>query len=157
MLKLSSFFLFFFLFTSCSIKNYDINQSKIVIIKSPKIKFADLAYVRSTDKAVELELFIAGTAIEKIQINHLVCVRAGCMSKAGFNEDYLSEFYPNSLLQNIILGHAIYNGKNKIENGYAFTQIIQTENVNITYKVTPSMIYFKDKANKILFKIKDIK
>jgi len=144
------------LLSACSIKNYEINQSKIIIIKSPKIKFADLGYVRHSGKSLAIELFVAGKAIEKIEINHLICVSAGCMSKQGFNEDYLSPYYPNDILQNIILGREIYNGKNRIDNKESFTQVIQTQNVNIKYKVTPNATFFKDKANGIIFKIKEI-
>ena len=155
---LKTYFLLFFLlfFNSCSIKNYEINQSKIIIIKSPKIKFADMGYIRHSGKSLAVELFVAGKAIEKIEINHLICVSAGCMSKSGFNEDYLSPYYPSDILQNIILGREIYDGKNKIVNGRSFTQVIQTPNVNIKYKVTSNATFFKDKANGILFKIKEI-
>ena len=64
---------FALLFTACSTKNYEITQTKIIIIKSPKLKFADLGYIRNSDQSIELELFTAGKAIEKITVNHLIC------------------------------------------------------------------------------------
>lgn len=142
-------------FSACSIKNYEHTSSKIIIIKSPKIKFADLGYIRNSDKAIELELFVAGRAIEKITINHFVCVTAGCMSKSGFNDAYLHSSYPNDLLQNILLGREIYKGKNrvKIENG--FEQRISSQDVDIIYKRKQNSIFFKDRKNRIIFKIKD--
>lgn len=153
------YILFFlvFLLGGCSIKNYETTQTKIIIIKSPKIKFADIGYIRNTDKAIELELFIAGNPVEKITINTLICVRAGCMTKSGFNEDYLSSFYPDELLQNIFLGQDIYDGKNKILTANGYEQKIMTENVSIKYKVDSKTIFFKDTKNKIIFKIKDTK
>lgn len=144
------------LFTACSIKNYEQTQTKIIIIKSPKIKFADIGYVRNSDTAVELELFIAGKAIEKITINHLVCTSDGCMSKSGFNSDYLNEHYPDNLLQNILLAKEIYNGKNLVKIANGFEQKISTRHVEIVYKVNPHATLFKDIKNKIIFKIKDI-
>ena len=144
-------------FSACSIKNYERTQSKIIIIKSPKIKFADVGYVRNSDKAVELELFLAGQAIEKISINHLVCVSDGCMSKSGFNADYLNASYPDEILQNILLGRSVYDGKNKTLTQNGFEQRIQNSKVDIRYVVDQNQIFFKDKKNSIIIKIKDVK
>ncbi len=143
--------------SGCSIKNYEITQTKIIIIKSLKMKFADVGYIRSSDKAIELELFVAGKPIEKFTINHLICTSEGCMSKSGFNSDYLSSSYPDDILQNILLGNEIYDAKNKIITEDGFTQKISTKSVDIMYRVNPKEIFFKDVKNKIIFKIKDIK
>ena len=145
------------LFSACSIKNYEHTQTKIIIIKSPKIKFADIGYIRNSDKAVELELFFAGQAIEKISVNHLICTSEGCMSKSGFNEDYLNAAYPDEIMQNILLGNEIYEGKNRLKTDDGFMQEIKTNNVDIKYSVNSHQIFFKDKKNRIIFKIKDIK
>ena len=145
------------LLNACSIKNYEQTQSKIIIIKSPQLKFADLGYVRNSDKAIEIELFIAGKSVKKISINHLVCVDEGCMSKSAFNEEYLNAAYPNDLLQNIILGRKIYAGENSVNIDDGFAQKIQTQDVDINYSVTSHVISFKDRKNQIIFKIKDTK
>ncbi len=149
--------IFSLIFSACSVTNYEHTQTKIIIIKSPKIKFADIGYIRNSDESIELELFIAGKAIEKISINHLVCVSDGCMSKSSFNEDYLHPSYPNDTLQNILLGREIYDGKNKIQTESGFEQNIESEDVDIIYKVDNDSILFKDIKNKIIFKIKDTK
>lgn len=151
------FLVFTLVFSACSIKDYDTTKTKIIIIKSPKIKFADIGYIRNTNKAIELELFIAGSPVEKITINNLVCVSAGCMSKSGFNEDYLHKSYPDELLQNVLLANEIYNAKNKTATEDGFEQKIQTQEVDIQYRVDSKAIFFKDKKNKIIFKIKDTK
>ena len=146
--------IFALLLSACSIKNYEHVESKLIIIKSPQIKFADLGYIRNSDKAVELELFVAGKVIEKISVNHLICVSDGCMSKSGFNEDYLNRAYPDTILQNILLGHEIYDGKNRAKTQDGFEQSIEDDNVNIIYKVSSNVIFFKDRKNRIIFKIK---
>ncbi|WP_457744521.1 hypothetical protein [Sulfurimonas sp.] len=148
--------LFIIFFSACSIKNYEHTDTKIVIIKSPKIKFSDIGYVKHTDSDIELELFIAGHVFQKIDINHMICMNEGCMSKGSFNEDYLVSSYPSSILQNIILGNKIYDGKNLLKNEDGFEQIIQNSNVNIKYKVNAHEIFFKDRKNHIIIKIKDI-
>jgi hypothetical protein len=142
-------------FGGCSIKNYERTQTKIIIIKSPKLKFADIGYIRNSDKSIELELFVAGKAIEKITINHLICTDQGCMSKSGFNQDYLNGAYPDDILQNIILGRVIYGGKNMVKTKDGFTQQIKSRHVDITYIVTHHAVEFKDKKNKIILKFKD--
>ncbi|MCF6173953.1 MAG: hypothetical protein L3J10_05720 [Sulfurimonas sp.] len=147
--------IFMLIFSSCSVRNYEKTESKIIIIKSPKIKFADLGYIRSSDKRIELELFIAGKVVDKISINHLICVKDGCMSKRGFNEEYLHFSYPDDTLQNILLARAIYDGKNIQKNPDGFKQNIKNEYVDILYKVTQNITYFKDRKNRIIFKIKN--
>ena len=148
-------FVFLFLFAGCSTKNYEHTQTKIIIIKSPKLKFADVGYIRNSGKSVQMELFVAGQAIEKFTINHLVCTSEGCMSKEGFNKEYLSAYYPDDILQHIVLAQEIYDGKNKQKTPSGFTQKIKDDHVDIEYKVQTKSIYFKDKKNNILLKIKD--
>ena len=145
------------LFSACSVKNYEHTQTKIIIIKSPKIKFADIGYIRNSDKSIELEMFIAGKVIEKITINHLVCTTQGCMSKSGFNSDYLNKNYPDDILGHILLGCEIYDGKNRVKTSDGFEQKIDDENVQIKYRVDSHNIFFKDIKNRIIFKIKDTK
>lgn len=144
-------------FSACSMKSYDITQTKIIIIKSPKMKFADIGYLRNSDEAIELEMFIAGHPIEKISINHLICVSAGCLSKSAFNQEYLHYSYPDAILQNILLGREIYEGILKVKTIDGFEQKIVNDNVDIKYRVNNKEIFFKDKKNKIIFKIKDTK
>ena len=149
------FFVLFF--SACSIKEYKHTQSKIIIIKSPKIKFADLGYIRNTNEAIELELFMAGNSIKKISINHLICVDEGCMNKSGFNEEYLNASYPSSLLQNILLAKPIYEGKNLTKTDDGFMQSIKNKDVDIRYKVDTKSTFFKDKTNNIILKFKNTK
>ncbi len=148
--------IFTLFFSACSIKNYEHTQTKIITIKSPKMKFSDVGYLRNSDKSIELELFMAGKSIEKIAINHLICISSGCMSKSGFNKDYLNEAYPDDTLQNILLSHAIYDGANLSKTADGFTQKIQDEDVDISYRVEPDGVFFKDRKNGIIFNVKDI-
>ena len=147
--------IFILFFSACSVKEYQQTKTKIVIIKSPKLKFSDVGYLRNSDDAVELELFNAGVAIEKIHINHLICVSAGCMTKQGFNQDYLNSAYPSDILQNILLAKPIYGAMGIVKTDNGFEQYIKDDNVDIKYKVTKNVTYFKDRKNHIILKIKD--
>ena len=151
------FLAFTLLFSACSIKNYEHTQAKLIFIKSPLLKFSDLGYIRNSGSAVELELFVAGTSVKKIAINHLVCVDEGCMLRSSFNAKYLNANYPDSLLQNILLGREIYEGKGRVKTTDGFIQRVQTEDVDIKYRVNSKEIFFKDRKNHILLKIKEIK
>jgi hypothetical protein len=148
--------IFTLFFTACSIKNYEHTQTKIITIKSPKIKFSDAGYLRNSSDAIELELFMAGKNIEKISVNHLICTSDGCMSKSSFNKDYLNAAYPDDTLQNILLSQAIYGGVNQSKTADGFSQSIKNEHVDISYRVESSGVYFKDRKNGIIFNIKDI-
>jgi len=147
--------IFVLFFSACSVKNYEHTQTKIVTMKSPKIKYSDVGYLRNSDKTIELELFMAGKCIEKIAINHLICTSEGCMSKSGFNKDYLTQIYPDDTMQNMLLSRAIYDGKNLIKTDDGFEQQIKDETVDILYKVDSHGVQFKDKKNDIIFKMKD--
>ncbi len=147
---------FVLIFSACSTKDYAQTKTKIVIIKSPLIKFADIGYIRNTDDKVSLELFIAGQRIQKIDINHLICVDEGCLTKSGFNKDYLNEDYPDEILQNILLARPIFEAKNLIKTDDGFVQKIITENMEIKYRVSSNVTFFKDLKNRIIFKIKEI-
>ena len=143
-------------FSACSVKEYKHTNTKLIIIKSPQIKFADLGFVRSSGTDIELELFMAGKCIKKIAINKLICVDEGCMSRDGFNADYLSASYPDNLFQHIVLGLPIYDGLNLVKNERGFVQKIKDDNVDIKYKVDEKQIFFKDRKNNIIFKIKEL-
>jgi len=143
--------------SACSLKNYAHTESKVVIIKTPKLKFSDLAYIKHTGNAVALELFVAGKQVQSISIDYLICVDEGCMSKSSFNSEYLNSAYPDEILQNIILGKPIYGKRNFFKSSSGFEQSIQSESVDISYRVNTHEIYFKDRKNRIIFKIKDIK
>jgi len=145
-------------FSACSIKNYEKTATKIITIKTKKFRFCDIGYLRNSRDAIELELFMAGQVVKRLEINHLICVSdEGCITKQSFNAEYLSANYPASILQNILLGKAIFDGKNLQKTSFGFTQHILTQDVNIIYRVTQKEIYFKDRKNHILFKIKDTK
>jgi hypothetical protein len=147
---------FVLIFSACSIKNYEHTQSKIVTIKTKNLKFSDIGYIRNSSDDVELELFEAGNSAFKVSIDTFICTNDGCMSKSSFNEEYLSENYPADILQNIILGKPIYNGKNLSRNAFGYEQNILTQEVNIHYQVNANQIYFKDSKNNILIKIKEL-
>jgi hypothetical protein len=142
--------------TGCSVKKIEKN-SKMVVFKTKNIRFSDLAYIGKDDNGVEIDLYVVGKAFKKIAIDSMICIEGeGCMRKSSFNEEYLSPEYPDDLLKNVFLGEPIFDRKNLLKTDLGFVQVIQASGVDIVYKVELDQIYFKDRTNKILIKIKDV-
>ena len=150
-------FIVFLLFNGCAVKEYVISEPKIITFKMEKLRFNDMGYIRQNGDAIQVELFSAGQAVERFEINHLVCMREGCMSKSGFNSDYLNAAYPDELLQNVLLGRKIFDGRNLAENANGFEQQLENEAYTIIYRVNMDETYFKDRKNGILLRIRNVK
>ena len=142
-----------FLFAGCSIKNYERNESKIIVIRSAQLKYADLGYIRSSGSALKIDLYEMGNLVKSIEINNMICIDDGCMLKSSFNQEYLSEHYPSDILENVILGREIYEGQNLRRSDNGFFQYIKDEYVDIHYEVKNGDIRFKDRKNGVLMKI----
>ncbi|MDA3945304.1 MAG: hypothetical protein PF439_01305 [Helicobacteraceae bacterium] len=139
----------------CGARPYVQTSPATIILKSPKLKFADSGYIRSNENLVALELFSAGQAVAKIEVENLICVEGeGCMRKSAFNADYLSIHYPDTLLENILRSQPIYDGQNLVRYDDGFEQNIVNDAVDIRYRIRPGTIYFKDQKNSVLIKIK---
>jgi len=149
--------IFALFFTGCSTKHYRVSEPKIITLKTPKLKFADTGYVRHDETSVEVELFTAGVAVEKISIDKKVCVSAGCMSEEAFVKEYLYPDYPADTMRNIVLGKDIFGGRGKEEmcDGRLF-QFIRNDEMDIIYRRGKGEIYFKDRLNSLIIKIEDL-
>jgi len=143
--------------TGCSTKHYSVSEPKIITLKTPKIKFADTGYIRHDKSSVEVELFTAGVAVEKIAIDEKVCVSAGCMSEEAFVKEYLYPDYPADTMRNILLGKDIFAGTGKEEmcDGRLF-QFIRNDEMDIIYRRGKGEIYFKDRLNSLIIKLEEI-
>lgn len=140
--------------SGCGAKPFVQREAATIIFKTPKIRFADAGYVRSNEDRVVLELFSAGQAVGRFEIENLVCVEGeGCMRKSSFNAEYLSAFYPETLLENILRAKPIYNGQNIVKDPHGFQQSINDQEVDIIYRVSGRQTYFKDRKNSVLIKI----
>ena len=141
----------------CSAKHYSISSPKVITIKSPKLKFSDTGYIRYEGDAVEVELFTAGVAVEKISIDDKVCVSAGCMSEEAFVKEYLYAGYPRDTMRRILQGEPIFGGIGKDETcGGVIFQYIRNEEMDIMYRREGNEIFFKDRLNGLMVKINDI-
>lgn len=145
------------LLTACSPKQYERNESSLIIIKTPKLKYADLGYIRKNRDEVRVDLFTAGQLVQSIEINHLVCVDDGCLTKSAFNADYLHPSYPDDLLLDVLLARPIFNKASFQETERGFIQNLKSTEYNIIYKIEDGTVYFKDRQNRLLIKISKTK
>lgn len=151
------FFILLAVFSGCSVAP-QIKETKIVTLKTPKLKFNDIGYVTKTSDSVSIDLYIAGKALKSISIDRMVCISGeGCISKDSFNNDYLYDNYPSDLLKNVLLAKPIYNAKGLQKSAGEFSQTIKNAEVDIRYIVNQHATYFKDRKNNILIKLKDTK
>ena len=145
------------LLSGCSQKEFGPGEPRLITLKTHKLKFNDMGYVRVSGNAVQAELFSAGQAVERFEIDKKICVRQGCMSKSDFNAEYLSFGYPDALLQNVLLGRPIFDGMAMHRSEEGFEQTIKGMAMyDIIYRVSSKEIYFKDRTNNILIKIRTI-
>jgi len=152
--KMYFVFLMTLFLSACSMKEYAKSESVIFTLKTAPLKFSDQAYIRHDATSLQVELFSAGVAIEKFEIENMICTNEGCMSKSSFNEKYLNSAYEADTLQHILLAQPIFEGKNRRELANGFIQTLRSRAYDIIYKVENKKIYFKDKKNHILIKIR---
>ncbi len=144
----------FLFFVGCSTKETVQKESWVVLIKSPKLKFNDIGYILRNGESVELQLYSAGNAVESFSVNHLICTQSGCMRKSSFNAEYLSSAYDGDLLKDLLMRRPIFDGKNLQKSKNGFEQHLISDAYDITYRVNADSLYFKDRKNRILFKLK---
>lgn len=148
--------LLFLFLGGCAGKVYQQSEPRLITIKSPVLKFSDMGYIRHDKDSVEVELFAAGVAVEKISIDKKVCVNTGCMDEAEFTRRYLYPDYPADTMRRILLGEDIFDGKNKEElcSGTLF-QFIRNDEMDVMYRRSKGKIYFKDRLNGLIIKIEE--
>ena len=133
-------------------------ESAFIVLKTPKIKYADMGFVTASPSDVKVEIYGAGQPLMNLEIGGLnICMsKFECMDKMTFNEKILNGAYDKNLLENIFRGEPIFKGKNIEKNrDGSFSQKLTKEGVyDISYIVNQKERVFRDKLNKILIKVR---
>lgn len=151
-------FLFVVLFlTSCSLK-HEINFSAPykIVIKTKDIAIGDSGFIKKADGYKSIEIFSAGFLALHVELGANACINGMCTDRLDFNRRFFGYSHYANLLDDILDKKEIYSGMGKIKLKDGFEQNIKTKHYNITYRVTKNSIYFKDKTNHILIKLKEI-
>ncbi len=131
-----------------------------VTMKTKKFAFSDTGFLVNYDDSLNLNVLAMGKNVLDLKVKKNeddVCVGSLCNTKHGFNKSFLDGRYPDTFIQNILLKKPIFNGRGMTKTSTGFIQKIVCSNFGIKYQVTNKSIYFKDKKNHILIKLKEIR
>ncbi|MFP4331805.1 MAG: hypothetical protein ACLFQJ_00765 [Campylobacterales bacterium] len=147
-------------FTACSPKITTLDStSYFMVMKTETIRFADSGFIKKTaNDGYYIELFSAGNALFWLLLEDgKVCSEDGCITQKNFIDSELSEYYPESILKNIISKKPIFDSTNLIKTPNGFRQKLQkSRKYDINYEVTKNSVYFKDNLNGILLNFKEL-
>ena len=147
-----------FIFTGCSVKMpYTSSQSYFVVIKNSQLALADTGFIRKRDGDLNLQLFSASTPVFDLHVKDSICVDLLCLDRESFNQKFFGYGHYNTFVDELFNMQPIYNQTNIVKNAAGFEQKIKTQNYDIIYRVANGNLYFKDKQNRILIKIKELK
>ncbi len=146
-----------FLLAGCSIKRQIIFSAPYkIVIKTKDIAIADSGFVKKADGYKSIEIFTLGKLTLHVEIGNDACINGYCTDKIDFNRRFFGYQHYANLLDDILDKSQIYGGVGKIEIQGGFLQEIKTKNYDIIYRVTDKTIYFKDRMNHILIKLKKL-
>jgi len=155
---LSLLFIGFF-FLACTGKNTQLQESIFITMKTEKVKFSDMGFLYRGDSTVKVEIYATGQPLLDLEINgENICLSLfECMDKKDFNQEILSQYYPETLLENLFRAKPIFNGMNLENQEEGFTQkIFEKDQYDISYSVVRDNRVFRDKINKILIKVRKV-
>jgi hypothetical protein len=130
-------------------------EGVFVVWKTPVMKYADQGFLYHEGEKLRLEIYASGQAVMKLTVSpSQVCSGALCMSKKEFNLRYLSPHYPETLLENLLSGRALFGGEGLERKDHGFTQRIKKPGLYaVEYSVLNGSVVFRDTINDILIKI----
>jgi len=156
--KISIFFMVLFSFTSCTTPLIEKQESAFIVMKTAKMRYADMGFISNSGSKVKVEIYASGQPLVKFEINGMnICMSTfECMDKKDFNEKFLSSHYPNTVLENIFKAEPIFDRENLVKKEQGFTQKLTKDGLyDISYSVSGNQRVFRDKTNKILIKVRE--
>ncbi len=145
-------------FTACSYRvPYTSSIPYYIVIKNSQIAVADTGFIKKDDTRLNIQLFSASAPIFDLHVEENVCLGYSCMSKESFNKKFFRVKHYKEFIDELFNLKPIYDKKNlkKLNNG--FEQHIVTDSYDITYKIQNRNLYFKDRKNRVLIKLKELK
>ena len=144
--------------TGCSYKEPFLSSKPYyIVIKNSQIAVADTGFIKKDENRINLQLFSASTPIFDLHVKDDVCLDYVCMSKRSFNREFFGFSHYESFINELFNFKPIYDDKNLKKTELGFEQEIKTDEFNIVYKVDGENLYFKDKKNSVLIKLKELK
>ncbi len=131
-----------------------------VTMKTKKFAFSDTGFLVKYENSMHLNVLAMGKSVLDMKIKKNeddICVGSLCNTKHGFNQSFLVGSYPDGFIENVLQKKPIFGGKHLTKTSTGFVQKIICDRYGIKYQVTNKGLYFKDKKNNILIKLKEIK
>jgi len=145
-------------FVGCSQKVlFNSSTPYYVVMKNAQIAVADTGFIKKDENRLNLQLFSASTPIFDLHVEDNVCIGYTCVSKKRFNIEFFGVSHYDSFLEDLLNLRPIYDKKNLKKTTDGFEQKIKTGKFDITYKVEGGNLYFKDRQNEILIKLRELK
>jgi len=146
------------LFIGCSQKTpYSSSKAYFVVLKTPKIALADTGFIKKDLNRLNLQLFSASTPIFDLHVKNDICIDYVCLDKKSFNNEFFRFRHYDDFVEELFNMKPIYNKRNLLKTEKGFVQNIVTKDFEITYKIENGNLYFKDKKNRVLIKLKELK
>ncbi|MCB4775316.1 MAG: hypothetical protein LGB73_00885 [Sulfurovum sp.] len=131
-----------------------------MVLRTPTMHYAYQGFIYEGEDKIKIEIYENGQALFSLYITQdTVCSGMfNCINKASLNEQALSPFYPDNIIENIFRGQPLMDGKNVVKEDNGFTQKLTNGNkYNIVYSVLNHEMTFHDTINHIVMKIKKSK
>lgn len=146
------------LFTGCSFKSpYVSSKAYHVVIKNSTLALSDTGFIKRDNKRFNLQLFSAGTPVLDLVVKEDVCMDYICLGKEEFNKRFFGFRHYKNFVNDLFEFKPLYSKKNLKETKTGFSQNLTAVNYDIFYKVEEGNLYFKDKKNRVLIKLKELK
>lgn len=131
-----------------------------VTMKTKKFAFSDTGFLVKYTNSLHLNVLAMGKSVLDLKIKKSeddICVGSLCNTKHGFNQSFLVGSYPDNFIENVLQKKPIFSSKNLTKTSSGFVQQIISDSYEIKYQVTNKGLYFKDKKNNILIKLRELK
>lgn len=134
-----------------------ISGTKLLLLNTPTIKFYDLAVVRVSYYAINVDLFQMGVPIGTFVITKSdVCFQGECAPKSLMARKIFGEVSYGELFDDIFFGKDIFQSRGiRISRKRVFTQRFVLNKQEILYERTAEYTSFKNLSNGVTITIQD--
>jgi len=147
----------FLFFAGCT-QPKPLSKSAVVTFLAKGIRVYDTAFVATRGNEASIQVYSAGNLVLDITSASMVCINSLCLSDDEFCSKYLSEYYPQRIINTIVSKKRLdIEGISTTKTPDGFEQsIYDKEKYDIKYRVKKDEVLFRDRMNGIIIKIKDM-
>ena len=136
----------------CGTPNKAPTQTVRIVWKTPVLRYGDMAFMRTLNRTVELELYSVSNPLSKLRITPTQVCRGSlaCVSSKRFVAEYLHASYPADTLYRLVRFEPIMHGDHLERTHEGFIQKVTRPGIyDIRYRVFNRRARFHDTINHI--------